>query len=124
MILKELPHGLSDIELLKLVAKAAGYNIHSDEYWTRITRLPGSMPTLYLDERGSKKWAPLDDDGDALRLLIDLGVGDHVMALSVGCSKTGCEFIFVTHGKDPRAATRRAIVLAAARIGYNMRPAP
>jgi hypothetical protein len=70
-------------------------------------------------------WSPLADDGDALRLLVTLGVkhptlrGDHVMALAVGCGVASCEFVRFNYrgAGDACSATRRSIVMAAAKIG-------
>lgn len=61
------------------------------------------------------RWSPLTDDGDALRLAVKLGItfrhfGHKVSAVGT----TQCdEYV----GDDPYAATRRAIVRAAAEIG-------
>ena len=64
-------------------------------------------------------WSPLTDDGDALRLAVKLGCTpdiDYEMGFVT-------VLISMTHGiqeelgSDPYAATRRAIVRAAAEIG-------
>jgi len=54
-------------------------------------------------------WNPLDDDGDALRLAVKLKMWTH--------SGMGC----FQNELDPYAATRRAIVRAAAEIGRKMK---
>ena len=73
-------------------------------------------------------WNPLTDDGDALRLAVKLGMEVWVDTHPDGCecteaqsitystSKNACRSI-VNHNNDPYAATRRAIVRAAAEIG-------
>lgn len=66
--------------------------------------------------RGTR-WNPLTDDGDALRLAVKMGLevgfeGDNFVFADGTCSE------FLT--PDPYAATRRAIVRAAAEIGRAM----
>jgi hypothetical protein len=66
-------------------------------------------------------WNPLDDDGDALRLAVKL-------KMAIGYLSCGnCEVVSLNGdvrvyagGTDPYAATRRAIVRAAAEIGRKM----
>ena len=62
------------------------------------------------------KWNPLEDDGDALRLAVTLGIGieavERYAVANVRYGDTLCE----AFGADPFAATRRAIVRAAAAI--------
>lgn len=59
-------------------------------------------------------WNPLTDDGDALRLAVKLN-----MTLAAGMARSDAgEFLeFEMCATDPCAATRRAIVRAAAQIG-------
>jgi len=98
---------MTDRELLELAAKAAGLS-HPDGWdWIR-------NPLGY-------SWNPLEDDGDALRLAvkmeirIDWGAFD-VVALEFNTDAVARE----AKGTDPYAATRRAIVRAAAEIGRSM----
>ena len=96
-----------DRELLKAAAKAAGLTIgftpHTDE--------------CYVIEGGEAIawWNPLTDDGDAMRLAVWLGMtvqrGLHVQKVFVGINY---ELAHELIGTDPCAATRRAIVRAAA----------
>ena len=95
---------MTDRELLELAAKAAGYK-------KRFVHYLG--------------WNPLTDDGDALRLAVKLGieiipdlqVNEVLTAFMVGSyGYNTAEEI----GTDPLAATRRAIVRAAAEIGRQM----
>ena len=86
---------MTNRELLTLAAKAAGIEVTewSEEaqwYWTR-----------------DWHWNPLTSDADALRLAVKLGLTIVVESDS-------------EKGKDPYAATRRAIVRAAAEIGRTM----
>jgi hypothetical protein len=102
----------ADRELLELAAKAAGIDLHVQD--------DGSTG-YYSDWRGMPQWEawnPLADDGDALRLAVKLG-----MALNVCKRMQGDDYTVVLggggreeHGSDEFAATRRAIVRAAAEI--------
>lgn len=100
---------MTDLELLEAAARAAGLR------WS-IADL-----VFYDDSDGSfvKQWNPLTDDGDALRLAVRLNIWP--------VRAHGREAVFVQRGAaywdeiaeceivgDPYAATRRAIVLAAA----------
>lgn len=99
------------IEAMKQALEAAGYL-----NWT--PRAEG----LHIEtgsSRGSSGfyWNPLTDDGDALRLAvkslfeIDLGRGCTAVRHSSGIK------ILEAFNQNPQAATRRAIVRAAAEIG-------
>ena len=102
---------MTDKELLEFAAKAGGY-LYEDE-------------TLRNDDTGFNYagWNPLADDGDALRLAVLLEID-----LIVG---TGAKFVTTrTHveqineylyAQDKYAASRRAIVRAAAEIGRSMK---
>jgi len=105
---------VSDRELLELAAKAAGV-MWIDDNW------PEDLHGLMLDfGEGTTQWNPFSDDGDALRLAvkllfeIDMGRGCIAIKHSVGIK------ILEAFNHDPYAATRRAIVRAAAEIGRNM----
>lgn len=129
---------LSDIEMLTVVAEAVGIVLDTAEKGqpsdagchARIWQ--NSKIHFYTDSRGhpmcrpnsppgNVEWNPLDDDGDALRALVAMGDQTRVMALAVGCGRTSCEFHNVSHGQDPGAATRRAIVIAVVNIQMDMR---
>lgn len=110
---------MTDRELLELAAKAAGVDLYGMEY----------MEDNYF-YGDSRQWAPLTDDGAALRLAVKLGLditfgngyyfdeGDMTFCGESWDSRESCNFKrFVKHNGDPYAATRRAIVRAAARIG-------
>ena len=107
---------MTDKELLELAAKAAGYTLedHHDingEYWP------------WCIEEG-EYWCPLTDDGDALRLSVKLGVYFLVVTEENAISariRNGprCSWREPIND-DPYAATRRAIVRAAAEIGRSM----
>lgn len=101
---------MDDKELLELAAKAAGYL-----NWTPIAE------GLHI-ETGSRRgssgfyWNPLTDDTNALRLAVKLGMNVFVAKDFVWCNEEAFD-----KGNDPYAATRRAIVRAAAKIGKEMK---
>ncbi|CAB4155802.1 hypothetical protein UFOVP662_23 [uncultured Caudovirales phage] len=73
------------------------------------------------------QWNPLEDDGDALRLAVKLGLilgtYAHYVTVDLLSPNDRIETITVWHSQtnDPYAATRRAIVRAAAEIGRSMK---
>lgn len=88
---------MNDRELMELAAKAVGLRIIA---WTS-----GGLAVL----DGERYWQPLERDGDALRLAVKLGI-------AVWRDE---DVLYVNHAGeplvgDPYAATRRAIVKAAA----------
>ena len=96
----------TDRELLELAAKAAGELTPS---WYGNSAYMGGVLS---------RWNPLTDDGDALRLAVKLG-------LNISWLKNDVEVNHNNHldrwlerfHSDPYAATRRAIVRAAAAQG-------
>lgn len=114
----------SDRELLELAAKAAGYDVVWNEHW-KCFQHRNQSPDKFGNVR--HPWVPLDDDGDALRLAVDVGLvvcimrnagftGVYLPACSIGGKYDEVQH----HGANANAATRRAIVLAAASIGRAM----
>jgi hypothetical protein len=124
---------MTDRELLELAAKAAGLEIHTARQAERDEEGCANSGLWIIN--GSTCWNPLTDDGDALRLAVRLNLNVHV----------DCEalppWILVENNtsQDPKyisaeekggalgadlnirlAATRRAIVGAAAEIGGTM----
>ena len=66
-------------------------------------------------------WHPLTDDGDALRLAVKLCLLVNIdLGISFVTDGTHDSDLSEKHGSDPCAATRRAIVRAAAEIGKAM----
>jgi len=106
----------TDRELLERAAKAAGIALHFiNDQPKEVTEHWPCDPTEGPQER-EWDWNPLTDDGDALRLAVKLGLGviqwgDEVV--SATHATTNREFSEI-YGSDPFAATRRAIVRAAA----------
>ena len=107
---------MTERELLELAAKAEGRTL---KYMTQ--HIKGREPEEFI-----ACWNPLTDDGDAFRLAVKLGVGvepeykdEFGVLLSYASIPNGGVFI-EDHGEDRYAATRRAIVRAAAEIGRAM----
>jgi len=103
---------MTDRELLELAAKAAGVEAR----WVSGVEVLSPSGEHVI---GFKQWNPLTDDGDALRLAVrlDITVGQYKnfsFAYHEGDEESE------EHGDDKQAATRRAIVRAAAEIGRNM----
>lgn len=117
-----------DRELLELAARAAGFDA--------LEWVPDNNDELRLQVRGRHcnwiEWNPLDDDGDALRLAVKLGLQYEfdcypgttmcrarspfrVRVWAAGWHKEEIEA-----DGDLLAATRRAITRAAAEIGRAM----
>lgn len=115
----------SDRELLELAAKAAGIKIDTDTFGEYQDAHRGMVVA------DGEHWNPLCDDGDAFRLAVKLGISilpypvyaeqkHSVIAKQRRMSDTmrianPTETIEL-YGDDPCAATRRAIVRAAAAI--------
>jgi hypothetical protein len=101
---------MSDRELLEAAAKAAGIEVVEED-----ASLGGAF-WIWTESRSQDLWSPLTDDGDALRLAVKLGI---VIEQGDGWSDAGgwCTVYHSDHKDDPYAATRRAIVRAAAEIG-------
>ena len=105
---------MTDRELLEAAAKAEGH----------------AYPWVLSARGGERPWNPLTDDGDALRLAVKLGLFISHSAYKPGENAYGfvriswygqrVEFEPEKFTDDPLAATRRAIVRAAAQIGKNL----
>jgi hypothetical protein len=137
---------MADSELLELAAKAAKpfltpetmrevLGFDWDDTDKPLFTEYGAVGTWYwVGEDGKpagterKGWNPLTDDGDALRLAVKLRlIIDPVVKPLDGsypCAAIlipgGFDYITESFGADPYAATRRAIVRAAAEIGKAM----
>ena len=101
----------SDKEQLELAAKAAGIEIQDERIWVDAKETMG----------GSwEKWDPLTDDGDALRLAVKLRLHITVWPDAIGIGTNGRGYEELKWTDDPYAATRIAIVRAAAAIGEQL----
>lgn len=96
----------TDRELLEKAALAAGYQVNlladNPEHWYR------------WDTPAKMVWNPLADDGDALRLAVKLRMDIAQFTEGVRVNAADGDDCYESHGSDPHAATRRAIVRAAA----------
>ena len=111
---------MTDRELLELAAKAAGV-VGEYESWTYQGFNEGIRQVLN-GIKCWKPWNPLTDDGDALRLAVKLQI-DIRPSMSGSSNFRYAVYDGNTYGEvdsDPYAATRRAIVRAAAEIGRSM----
>lgn len=105
---------MTDRELLEAAAKAAGLDLQDDlcsnQLWIRAK--PADVSGFI--------WNPLRDDGDALRLAVKLGIS---ITQEQKNGLVYCDVVRIPgswpeedHASDPYAATRRAIVRAAAEM--------
>lgn len=108
---------MEDRELLELAAKAAGIKLH-------VWGTPGSENFADMDAKPhGALWNPLTTDGDALRLAVKLklhlGLESHTVSAWQSDKFGNFQTEVLSHRGD-EAATRRAIVRAAAEIGKAM----
>jgi len=104
---------MTDKELLELAAKAAGIE-------GKIREIQVTYTTETRIGIGKNRWNPLESDADALRLAVKLNLKVMIRLLGAGvCSQDG-KVNVSDYGEDPYAATRSAIVRAAAEIGRAM----
>ena len=107
---------MTDRELLEAAAKAAGM----PAFASGATGLRVSHDGV----RSGYIWNPLTDDGDALRLAVKLGIDISQFPVTEKVEA----WAHMSYGLgedykgDPYAATRRAIVRAAAEIGKSINP--
>lgn len=110
---------MDDRELLELAAKACGGKVLSRN----------DFGDLYQIGEKQLFWEPLDNDGDAFRLAVSLSMriyvygkgGDDCTCVANDELNRDCSgAIEERHCGDALAATRRAIVRAAAQVGKSM----
>ena len=109
---------MSDRELLELAAKAAGIASHWGDGW-QSDMMFRSIPRPNSPLVTNVEWNPLNDDGDALRLAVKLQM-EVASRSNARADCIGYEIQLEPLNGDPCAATRRAIVRAAAEIGKGM----
>jgi hypothetical protein len=117
---------MTDRELLELAAKAAGMDVHWGSGWES-DYMFRSIPRPSSPLVANVRWNPLANDEDALRLAVKLklivtfadgGAGPHVCAGKRPGPFSNEKLPIKMFALDEeRAATRRAIVRAAAEIG-------
>jgi len=122
---------MSDKELLELAARAAGSGAvcWTESEYPRGSGKHGALWNYVGHMDTAELWNPLEDDGDALRLAVKLGLDVEMhgcltnfpYAVACECSSGIAEEEQPDDG-DPYAATRRAIVRAAAEIGKTLAP--
>lgn len=120
---------MNDRELLEMAARAIGFGLCADGKYTvcwaesdypRGAKTNGALWNYIGHGETAQLWNPLTDDGDALRLAVKLQLQirpndyDVMVVAHLPAYITVAE---VCDHKDPYAATRRAIVRAAAEIG-------
>lgn len=100
---------MTDRELLEYAAKAAGI------FDLRFDNKGVAYRNVHIE------WNPLESDGDALKLAVKLGLLiDTQYNNGVGVGSASFEEVWESTAVEPYAATRRAIVRAAAEIGKNL----
>jgi hypothetical protein len=105
---------MNDLEMLMLAAKAAGLKVI----------IPAAPPRGLWIEGLEDEWNPLEDDGDALRLAVKLNISvffrPNFVHAEIATSAHEGLVLQEPPTPDKNAATRRAIVRAAAQIGEHM----
>lgn len=116
----------SDRELLELAAKAAGIVIYRPVEDCVAQPNPEHVGGFAIENArgGHSLWNPLLDDGDCFRLALKLGIdfyiGDDNGAATYTVYFDPARNRVQHHGTEDFAATRRAIVKAAAEIGKQL----
>lgn len=102
---------MTDRELLERAARACGLNLEWND---------DGSPGYYGEWRGLPQWEhwnPLGSNGDALRLAVQLRVTLTMFTKFVRAEVPDMPDVLEDCQTDPYAATRRAIVRAAAEMG-------
>lgn len=113
---------MTDRELLELAAKAAGVKVE----------FTNDRPVPFIDgDVTFSAWNPLEDDGDAFRLMVDIKVtamqhgvivyGQTDSLVSYWAAVQAKKLWMSDSDITRHAAVRRAIVCAAAEIGRTMK---
>ena len=123
---------MTDKELLELAAKAAGIieDLRGGRDDERLGLVIETKKKFSGDDYHffpSRYWNPLTSDGDALRLAVKLHINievwnvDNLVRANIYILHRGHGCFEEHYTTDPYAATRRAIVRAAAEIGKEMK---
>ena len=117
---------MTDRELLELAAKAAGFkkyiphHLGRDSFVLYEEEVYSEVKERRVVAEKTMAWNPLTDDGDALRLAVKLSMHMYIFHADDGVGVSYTEVnrnVKERHNNDPYAATRRAIVRAAAALG-------
>lgn len=120
---------MSDRELLELAAKAAGVAVQKQSPWGGFDDRLGLYELASDGSHVISKWNPLEDDGDALRLAVKLGIkasyernAPPELGIPRECAIAvlNGKYYSESNNRDPESAMRRAIVRAAAEIGRRL----
>jgi hypothetical protein len=105
---------MNDRDLLEAAAKAAGIDIN--KFVNQVTDYDSPHYGIPAIQRGSTwdTWNPLENDGDALRLAVDLRLSIDLAGRMTQTETPSGDLFGELHNGNPHAATRRAIVHAAA----------
>ena len=103
---------MTDHELCMAAAKAAGYTVEDRGTWINLT----------LDSGLSGRWDPINYYSPSFRLMVDCKINvefeNHAVVATSYCDREAIATDFrELFGTDKHAATRRAIVRAAAAMG-------
>lgn len=105
---------MKDAELMRLAAKAAGLEVTEER--------GGGLPWTVKRDGRSYAWHPLEEDGDAMLLLVRLKFGiEYTGGVILVYSENG-DFLASESYEDDEfhGSTLRAITTAAAKIGEAM----
>lgn len=102
---------MTDREMLELAAKAAGLEFDKSRK---------DRPLIFNADGEQEEWNPLEDDGDALRLAVKLWIRVSPSGADYGFGDEWSNSVTSACDGGVEAATRRAIVRAAAEIGKAM----
>ena len=105
---------MTDLELMEAAARAAGLTVVK---WLQESP---SVVAFVFDNGQHYGWSPLHFDSDALRLAVKLQIDLVHFTGHLRADVDGMPDVHQIHEGDPYAATRRAIVRAAAEIGRAM----
>jgi hypothetical protein len=110
---------MNDRDLLEAAAKAAGIDVK--KFVDQVTDYDSPHYGISAIQLGStwNTWNPLEDDGDALRLavMLNLRIRPNFNGSHADCFGNDQNIFTQYIEGDPFAATRRAIVCAAADVG-------
>ena len=117
---------MTDREMLELAAKAYGFGdpegnfIWTESEYPRGSKTNGALWNYIGWCDTAQLWNPLTDDGDALRLAVKLHMQVSVTTESCRAETLPCLGVRV-NDSDENLATRRAVVMAAAAVGREMK---